>query len=124
MDFRACGDNVLLAEHLKELGDDALLDFWRDTTILDLPPGVSLRRPCSAKGGGDTAALAELADSLEFILHNDVGEAQFFAIPWNVYAKNSSGFFWNRAGGREDVVLQELQLRGAQSGLSGKSLLE
>ena len=125
MEFKSLGDNILLAEHLKELGDDALLDFWRDSNALDFPPGLPMRRSSMKETEArDAAVPEELADFFEFILRNEMNEAQFFAIPWNVHANDSSRFFWNRGNGREDIVLQELQLRSAQSGLSGRTLLK
>ena len=126
MEFKTLGDNALLAEYLKELEDDALLDFWRDTNVVDLPSGLPIWRPFPMKENGerDMAAPEELVDFLEIVLRSEMSEAQFFAIPQNVYAKNSSRLLWSRANGREDVVLQELQLRGVQSGLSGRTLLK
>ncbi len=126
MDFETLGDNALLAEHLKELEDDALLDFWRDTHALDASLGLLARRPFPIKENGERSLSGQedLGDALEFVLHSEASDTRFFAIPRNVHAENRSRFFWGRAKGREDVVLQELQLRSAQSGLSGRTLLK
>jgi hypothetical protein len=116
-------DGFALAEHLKNLEDDALLDFWEETHTLDAPFAGLCRQSavCENQEGNGISFQKELENMFEFALYDTVGKLQIFAIPMDSHMERRCGNFWGFAArGHESIVLRELQMRNAQR-LTAKS---
>lgn len=114
-------ENGSFAEHLKCLEDDALLDFWEESQALasSMP---FLQRPAMTELRKSEMPPSEaFVEFMELALRTDGNDLRGFAIPLAAQAKPETGAFWNSGGGRDGIVLQELQLRGARRCLAGYS---